>query len=121
MNRRCRGQGSGVRGQGPVSLAAKYLLLALLCTLALLSGACGKKMMPLPADKVLPAPVRQFKLSQEGDSLVLSWLLPRVNLLGQPLTQVQGCRVYRAEVRGMSSETPCPTTSFVLSLLDAVN
>ncbi len=27
---------------------------------------------------------------------------------------MQGCRVYRAEVRGVSSETPCPTTSFVL-------
>jgi len=80
----------------------------------LLASACGKKMMPLSPDKVLPAPVREFKLTQEGDSLVLSWLLPRVNLLGQPLTQVQGCRVYRAEVRGVSPDTPCPSSGFVL-------
>lgn len=113
MNRRCRDQGSGVRGQGQVSLAAKHFLLFLLFTLALLSGGCGKKVMPLPPDKVLPAPVRQFQLSQEGDSLVLSWLLPRVNLLGQPLTQVQGCRVYRAEIRGVAADAPCPT-NFVL-------
>ena len=91
-------------------MPALFLILALI----LLAAACGKKMMPLPPDKVLPAPVRQFQLSQEGDSLVLSWLLPRVNLLGQPLTQVQGCRVYRAEVSGVSAETPCPSTSFVL-------
>ncbi|MCL4502434.1 MAG: fibronectin type III domain-containing protein [Deltaproteobacteria bacterium] len=71
-------------------------------------------MLPLPPDKVLPAAVREFKLSQEGDSLVLSWLMPRVNLLGQPLTQVAGCRVYRAEVKGVSAETPCPNTSFIM-------
>ena len=85
----------------------------LLFALVLLVGACGKKIMPLSPDKVLPAPVRDFKLTQEGDSLVLSWLLPRVNLLGQPLTQVQGCRVYRAELRGVSPEAPCPSTGFV--------
>jgi hypothetical protein len=88
--------------------------LLFLCALVLLVGACGKKLVPLSPDKILPAPVREFKLTQEGDSLVLSWLLPRVNLLGQPLTQVQGCRVYRAEVRGVSPEAPCPSTGFVL-------
>jgi hypothetical protein len=86
----------------------------LILTLVLLIPACGKKLMPLPPDKVLPAPVREFKLTQEGDSLVLTWLLPRVNLLGQPLTQVQGCRVYRAEVRGVDPDTPCPSSGYVL-------
>ncbi len=95
-------------------LKTRPFLLFLAIVLIILTAGCGKKMMPLPPDKVLPAPVRQFQLSQEGDSLVLSWLLPRVNLLGQPLTQVQGCRVYRAEVSGVALETPCPSTSFVL-------
>ena len=89
-------------------------LIFLVLALGLLTAACGKKMVPLSPDQVLPAPVREFKLTQEGDSLVLSWLLPRVNLLGQPLTQVQGCRVYRAEVRGVSPDAPCPSTGFVL-------
>ncbi len=105
-----RDQGSGARGQGP---GIRQYLLVLLGLLVLVA-ACGKKLPPLAPDKVLPAPVREFKLSQEGDALVLSWLLPRVNLLGQPLTQVQGCRVYRGEVRGVSSEAPCPSTNFVL-------
>ena len=61
-------------------------------------------MTPYAPDRVLPAPVREFRLTQEGDSLVVSWLLPRENLLGQPLTQVQGCRVYRAAMKGLTPE-----------------
>ena len=61
-------------------------------------------MTPYAPDRVLPAPVREFRLTQEGDSLVVSWLLPRENLLGQPLTQVQGCRVYRAAAKGLTPE-----------------
>jgi hypothetical protein len=118
MSRRSRDQGPGVRGQGSVSLAAKYLLLPLLLILAVLSGACGKKLPPLSPDRVLPAPVREFKVSQEGDSLVLSWLLPRVNLLGQPLTQVQGCRVYRCEVNGVAAEGQCPTNLVLYADID---
>jgi len=67
-------------------------------------AACGKKMTPYAPDRVLPAPVREFRLTQEGDALVASWLLPRENLLGQPLTQVQGCRVYRAATTGVAPE-----------------
>jgi hypothetical protein len=70
----------------------------------LLAAACGKKMTPYAPDRVLPAPVREFRLAQEGDSLVVSWLLPRENLLGQPLTQVQGCRVYRGSTRVVAPE-----------------
>jgi uncharacterized protein len=94
-----RGQGSGVRGGAP-GLASKYLLCGLI-GLLLLAAACGKKLTPYAPDQVLPAPVRNFQLSQEGDALVLSWLLPRQNLLGQPLTQVQGCRLYRAALKGV--------------------
>jgi len=70
-------------------------------------------MTPYAPDRVLPAPVREFRLTQEGGSLVLSWLLPRENLLGQPLTQVQGCRVYRAVVKGVWPEA-LGTGDFVL-------
>jgi hypothetical protein len=87
----------------PPVLPAKYLLLCLL-GVVLLAAACGKKMTPYAPDRVLPAAVREFRLAQEGDALVLSWQLPRENLLGQPLTQVQGCRVYRAAVKGVLPE-----------------
>ncbi|MFZ5447104.1 MAG: fibronectin type III domain-containing protein [Thermodesulfobacteriota bacterium] len=61
-------------------------------------------MTPHAPDRVLPAPVRNLQLNQEANALVLSWLLPRENLLGQPLTQVQGCRVYRAALKGLTPE-----------------
>ncbi len=70
-------------------------------------------MTPVSPDKVLPAAVRDFRLSQEGDSLALSWLLPRENLLGQPLTQLQGFRLYRAEVKGVQTASVSPR-DFVL-------
>jgi hypothetical protein len=112
-----RGQGSGAGRQGsgveserfPAALPKtenrkpKTVLFCLL-GLLFLTAACGKKMTPYAPDRVLPAPVRDFRLAQEGNALVVSWLLPRENLLGQPLTQVQGCRVYRAAVKGVSPE-----------------
>jgi hypothetical protein len=67
---------------------------------------------------VVPAAVREFRLSQEGDSLVLSWLLPRENLLGQPLTQLQGFRLYRAEVKGVPPVSACPTEFGLLADID---
>jgi uncharacterized protein len=95
----------------PLVRPSKYLLLVL-CFL-LLAAACGKKMAPYAPDRVLPAPVREFRLTQEGNALVVSWLLPRENLLGQPLTQVQGCRVYRAATKGATPEA-LGSTDFVL-------
>ncbi len=97
----------------PAAAAAGYLLLSWFIALTILCGGCGKKLAPYAPDRLVPAEVREFRLSQEGDALVLSWLLPKVNLLGQPLTQVQGCRVYRCEVSGMSPEATCPL-NFVL-------
>ena len=41
-------------------LKTRPFLLFLAIALIILAAACGKKMMPLPPDKVLPAPVRQF-------------------------------------------------------------
>jgi hypothetical protein len=79
----------------------RYLLFSLM-GLLLLAAGCGKKMTPYAPDQVLPAPVRDFHLAQDGDALLLTWRLPQENLLGQPLTQIQGCQVYRAALRGVA-------------------
>jgi len=81
-------------------MAPYKLLLPLILSLAFLP-ACGKKMTPISPDAVLPAPVREFRVSQEGDSLVVSWLFPKEDLLGRPLTQLQGFRLQRGEARGV--------------------
>lgn len=93
----------------------KFLFLF---ALILLAGACGKKLAPVPPDAVLPAAVREFRLAQEGDALVLSWLLPRENLLGQPLTQIQGCRLLRAELKGVEPVPPGVADFVVLADID---
>lgn len=78
-----------------------------------LPGGCGKKMAPISPDAVLPAPVREFRLSQAGESLGLSWLFPRENQLGQPLTQIEGFRLYRSATPGTSPAAGC-APNFVL-------
>lgn len=93
----------------------KFLLLF---ALIILVGACGKKLAPVPPDAVLPAQVRDFRLDQEGDALVLSWLLPGENLLGQPLTQIQGCRVLRADFKGTEGVIPSANDFVVLADID---
>jgi len=88
-------------------------VILLLLAIVLLASGCGKRMTPYAPDRVLPAAVRNFTLTQEGGALVLGWQLPRENLLGQPLTQVQGCQVYRAATKGVSPEA-LASSDFVL-------
>ena len=44
--------------------------------LAALSG-CGKRGDPLPPQRIVPQPVTEFRLSQRGDSLEMSFVAPR--------------------------------------------
>lgn len=115
-----RGPGGPGRGEArPAGPGFFYSTFAcLLLALVILSGGCGKKLEPYPPDAVLPAKVRDFRLAQEGDALVLSWLLPQENLLGQPLTQIQGCRVLRAELKGVKGEPPCVADFVKLADID---
>lgn len=106
--------GKVLRPLAPLPTNLACLLLALL----ILAGGCGKKLAPVSPDAVLPAAVREFRVSQEGDALVLSWLLPTENLLGQPLTQIQGCRVLRAELKGVDAGPPALSDFTVLADID---
>jgi fibronectin type 3 domain-containing protein len=92
------------------------LIMALLCLG--LFDACGRKETPISPDSILPRPVRNFRLSQEGESLVASWVFPQVNQLGQPLTQLAGFRVYRCAVPGASPATGCAPDFVLLADID---
>ncbi len=107
------GRGSG-GGRGTFGPPALPLILILL----LLAPACGKKVAPLSPDEVLPGPVREFRLSQEGESLVLSWLFPLENRLGQPLTQLKGFSLYRCETDGVAPDRRCLKDFAVLADID---
>ncbi|MBM4275228.1 MAG: hypothetical protein FJ134_12315 [Deltaproteobacteria bacterium] len=77
--------------------------LIIIVPLILVAG-CGKKATPISPDAVLPGPPREFRVSQEGESLVVSWLFPKEDRLGRPLTQLQGFRLQRGEVRGVAPQ-----------------
>jgi uncharacterized protein len=108
-------------GKHPVSSdfrGPRLQLLLLLFAFLFLAGGCGKKLPPLSRDAVVPGEVREFRLTQEGDSLVLSWLLPRVNAQGQPLTQIQGFRLYRAELKTVEPAPTYPDAFVLLADID---
>ncbi len=91
------------------------ILLALL----LLTGSwgCGKKMAPIPPDSLVPAEVRNFSVRQDGKALRLTWLLPRVNIDNQPLTDIQGFRLFRHQA-GLAAAAGCPPDLDLLAVID---
>ena len=99
-------------------LKVRWFFGLLLVFLALhLLGGCGKKEWPISPDQVLPAPVKDFRLSQEGESLVLRWSFPTLNQLGQPLTQLEGFRLYRCAVPGTAAVPGCaPEFTFLADI-----
>jgi uncharacterized protein len=100
-------------------IKARRLAALLMAIMVLgLCDACGRKETPISPDLVLPAAVRNFRLSQEGESLVASWVFPQVNQLGQPLTQLAGFRVYRCAVSGVSPATGCAPDFILLADID---
>jgi hypothetical protein len=100
-------------------IKARRLVALLLAFLALgLFDACGRKEVPISPDLVLPAAVRNFLLSQEGESLAASWVFPQVNQLGQPLTQLAGFRLYRCAVPGVSPAAGCAPDFVLLADID---
>ncbi len=92
----------------------RLVVLFLVLPALTLASACGKKETPISPDLVLPGAVREFRLAQEGQSLTASWLFPQTNQLGQPLTQLQGFRLYRAAAPGTAPAKGC-APEFVLA------
>jgi hypothetical protein len=110
------GLSSRPSGSKPKAWRLVVLLMALLCLG--LFDACGRRETPISPDLVLPGPVRNFRLSQEGESLVASWVFPQANQLGQPLTQLAGFRLYRCAVPEASPATGCAPDFVLLTDID---
>lgn len=105
--------GRGGPARAPKPCCSTFRALSLFLVLLSLAGACGKKEVPFPPDLTLPGPVRDLKVVQSGDTLVVSWAFPRENLLGQPLVQLMGFRLYRAVASGTAPAAGC-APDFVL-------
>jgi hypothetical protein len=95
----------------------RLALLALLTLLTVLADGCGKKMPPTPPDSLVPGQVRNFSVQQDGQALLLQWLLPRVNVDNQPLTDIAGFQILRSR-EGLYSTAGCPPELFPLAKID---
>ena len=79
------------------------LLLAVAVLTALIAGGvgCGKKGPPVAPETRLPAPPTGMSATVEGDSVVVSWSLPRARVDGTPLRDITVVRLHRrAEAEG---------------------
>jgi predicted small lipoprotein YifL len=85
----------------PGSLIRALLVAALLLSLA----ACGKKGPVRPLSEAAPVAPSTFTAVQTGESILLSWELPRVNQDGSPLVDLAGFRIERL---GFERTDPCP-------------
>lgn len=103
---------SGIR----LSLPGAALGVALVC---LLLWGCGKKTTPLPPDTLVPGEVRNFSVSQDGAALSLQWLIPKVNIENQPLTDIQGFLILRNHDR-LDALLACPPELNRLARIDLV-
>jgi len=92
---------------------------SLLLVFLLLTGVwgCGKKMPPMPPDSLVPGEVRNFTVRQDGPALRLTWLLPRVNIDNQPLTDIQGFRILRRGEPQVAA-APCPPDLDLFAVID---
>jgi hypothetical protein len=82
------------------------LVLALAVTLAAAS-ACGRKNDLILPGTVLPEAVSGLSAESSEDGIILVWTMPGRNTAGQPLTDLTGFDVLRAEIPEGQDGCPC--------------
>jgi len=103
----------------PIKHPLRHLAISLLVILVGTGiAACGKKMPPIPPDSLVPGAVQEFSVRQQGRSLVLQWLIPKVNIEGQPLSEIQGFRLLRVHEPLDRPPSLCPPPLTQLAEID---
>src|SRR5262245_49575577 len=82
------------------------LALALLLPLPL--AACGKRGPPIAPERRLPAAVQDLQGTVEGDTIQLSWTLPRIRVDRSTLKEITRTEVYRRVEDGEPEEPTRP-------------
>jgi predicted small lipoprotein YifL/fibronectin type 3 domain-containing protein len=85
----------------------KIMLMAML---ALTLAGCGRKGPLVPPEAMVPAPIADLSVAQQGERFVVSWTQPGREEAGGPLKDLAGFRVFRREVLPPGEDCEeCPT------------
>ena len=98
-----------------LTIAFCYILFAAHC------AGCGKKGDPTAPRPVVPEAIEDLGAHPQGESIILSWSIPRENTDGSPLADLEGFKIVRS-VRSFAKECKtCPKKFVLLYDLDYKN
>jgi fibronectin type 3 domain-containing protein len=85
------------------------LMMGLILTV-LLSGACGKKANPVAPVRYVPKAVEGLSYAIKGQSLLISWPVPKINTDQSPLEDLKGFTLRKGEFPAKDYCPTCPDT-----------
>jgi predicted small lipoprotein YifL len=97
-------------------LPLRYLVLV--AALALIAG-CGKKGMPIAPEALVPAPIKDLAVAQQGGHFLVSWSAPSKEEGGAPLKNLAGFLLFRRIV--LPADQDCEECSGAYSELAKVD
>ena len=74
----------------------RYLLFVAAMTTAV--AACGKKGPLIPPEALVPASIKDLRVTQQGERFLVTWSQPSREEAGRPLQGLAGFRLFRREV-----------------------
>lgn len=87
--------------------------------MVLLLAGCGKKGNLVPPEALLPAPVADLKVEQQGERFVVSWSRPAREEGGGALRDLAGFRLFRRELLPPGADCEeCPDAYRLVATVD---
>ena len=87
--------------------------------LVLSLAGCGKKGALIPPEALVPAPIADLKVEQQGERFVVSWSRPARQEGGGTLRDLAGFRLFRREVLPPGEDCEeCPTAYRLVTSVD---
>lgn len=95
------------------------VILLVICCLILLLAGCGKKGNLVPPEALVPAPVADLKVEQQGERFMVSWSRPGREEGGGALKDLAGFRLYRRELLPPGEDCEeCPNAYRLVASVD---
>ena len=100
----------------------RFLAIVFCCILFITPCAgCGKKGDPTAPRPVVPEAIKDLSTRPQGESIILSWSVPRENTDGSPLDDLRGFKVLRSVRSFEKACQTCPKKFVLLYDVDYKN